>query len=86
VQEPFPEEVEVPYGLVNIRLIWNIPAWVFVVLFILGVAPFYLWGWRKWWVSLLCLGLGSLIAVEAVDDARFLTCWFGEMRLKDYYE
>ena len=86
MQEPFPDEVEVPYGLVTIRLILGLPVWVFAVLLCLGIGPLYLWGWGKWWVSLGCIVLGSGIAVEAALDPQFLLGWVGEMNLKDYYD
>jgi hypothetical protein len=86
MQEPFPEELEAPYGLVTIRTICNLPVWMLATLAGLGVAPLYVWGFSKWWVGALCVGLGMLLAVEAVDDPRFLTAWIGEWGLKDYYD
>jgi hypothetical protein len=84
--EPFPDEVDVPYGLVHTRLICGLPAWVFALLMALGLAPLYLWGWRKWWVTALAFGLGWALAEPARDDPEFVTSWSGELRLKDYYE
>jgi hypothetical protein len=86
MQTPFPDEVDVPYGLVTTRLLRGCPPWVFVLLLVLGLAPLYLWGWRKWWVSAACIALGSGVAAIAKDDPQFLSSWIGEWRLKAYYD
>ena len=83
---PFPDELDVPYGLVTMRSILGLPPWVFALLLLLGVAPMYLWGWRTWWVSILALGLGSLVGLLAKDDPQVLATWRGEFGLKDYYD
>jgi hypothetical protein len=83
---PFPEDVEVPQGLVTVRTIWGLPPGIFAVLLVLAIAPLYVWGWRKWWVSAIAVGLGWLLAEPAREDPEFGTAWSGEMRFKDYYE
>jgi type IV secretory pathway VirB3-like protein len=86
MHEPFPDEIDVPYGLTHIRMVWGLPVWIFALLLMLALAPLYLWGWHKWWVSLLCVGLGALVAAEAAHDPQFLSAWIGELKLKDYYD
>jgi hypothetical protein len=82
----FRADVPVPRGLVTDRLILGVPPWVFALLLVLGVGPLYLWGWGKWWVTAIALGLGWGIASYAREDPQFLQAWASEMRLKDYYE
>jgi hypothetical protein len=86
MQDLFPEEVAVPYGLVHTRLICGLPVWVFALLLACGVAPLYLWGWRKWWVSALAIGAGWLVTLGAQDDPEFLQAVQSEFTLRDYYD
>jgi hypothetical protein len=83
---PFPEEVEVPYGLVNVRQIWGVPVGILGLLLFLGLAPFYLWGKQAWPIAALCLCLGGLVAKVAKDDPQFLKATMGEGNLRDYYD
>jgi type IV secretory pathway TrbD component len=82
----FSRDIPVPRGLVTDRLICGVPPWVFALLLVLGVAPLYLWGWGKWWVTLIALAIGWGLASFARDDPQFLSAWMSELRLKDYYE
>ena len=86
MQAPFPDEIDVPYGLVTTRLICGLPVWLFALLLLLGVAPLYLWGVGKWWVGGLALGLGWLLSGDMRDDPQMLSAWRGEFGLKDYYD
>jgi hypothetical protein len=83
---PFPEAVRVTYGLVNFRTIYQVPVWIFGLLLVAGIAPLYIWGRGKWWVSLGCLALGALVATVAKDDPQFVPAHLGEFGLKDYYD
>lgn len=83
---PFPEDVPVAYGLVNVRTVWQVPIWIFGLLFVAGIGPLYLGGKRYWWASVICLGLGCLVAKVAKDDPQFAASWAGEMRLSDSYD
>lgn len=83
---PFPDEIPVEYGLVNRRMIANLPPLVFFALVIVALVPLYIWGKSKWWLTLLAVGLGRIIAEPAVEDPDFGLAWQGEMRLPDYLE
>jgi len=82
----FPDSVPVPPGLVNDRTLLGLPPWVFVLLLVCAMGPLYLWGRSQWWVALLALGCGWLVAVIVRDDPKVLSTWMSEFRLKDYYE
>jgi type IV secretory pathway VirB3-like protein len=84
--DPFPEEVEVPYGLVNFRAIYGIPVGICMTLALLGIGPLFLWGRRKWWVSVICVAVGMLVALMAKEDPQCFSAWGGEYGLKDYYD
>lgn len=86
MQEPFPDELDTPYGLVTTRLILGMPPWAFATLLACAGGPLWFWGWRKWWAGALGLVVGSLIAKVAADDPQFLSAEIGELRLKDYYD
>jgi type IV secretory pathway TrbD component len=82
----FPDTVSVPRGLATDRMILGVPPWVFVLLLMLAVGPLYLWGRSTWWIALLALGCGWLVALVVRDDPSVLSAWMSELRLKDYYE
>ena len=86
MQGPFPDELAVPYGTTHTRLIWGLLPWLFGLLLLVGIGPVYLWGWRKWWVSLLAVVAGILLAQPLRDDPEYLEGLAGEMQLKDWYE
>jgi hypothetical protein len=89
VIEPFPEEVPVPPGMVTPRLRPHgvgVPPWLFSLLLVVVGAPLWVWGLRKWWVSVLGVGVGWVVAMIVRDDPYALTAWYGEMRLRDYYD
>ena len=83
---PFPDELDVPHGLVNKRRILTLPIWAAVTVLVLVIAPWPLLGRKGWWVSVLGMGLGVLIGKAAKDDPDFLWAWMGEMRLKGWYD
>jgi Type IV secretory pathway, VirB3-like protein len=86
VDELFPEEVEVQYGLVNLRAICGVPVGLCMTLLLVGIAPLLFWGKSKWWITALCLGLGVVLAVVVKDDPQCFSAWAGEYGLKDYYD
>lgn len=86
MQEPFPDELETPYGLVSFRLILGLPPWAVALLGACCGGPIWFWGWRKWWTGVLGLALGALIAKAAADDPQFVSAEVGEFQLLDYYD
>jgi hypothetical protein len=81
----FPDEIDVPLGTTTVRTAWGLPLGIFLILLLLAGAPFYLFGWRAWWVAGLAFLTGYLCAGPARDDVAFLEAWAGEMMLKLFY-
>jgi hypothetical protein len=84
--EPFPDELVVPYGLVNKRTILKLPIWAAVTVLVLVIAPWPLLGRNGWPVVVVGIGLGIVIGKCAYDDPDFLWAWMGELRLKEWYD
>lgn len=87
MHEPFPDELDVPYGLVTTRLLFkSLPVWGLALCLALGILPLYLWGRHAWWATVLAGLVGIVIGKLAYDDPEFLQAYVGQLRLKDYYD
>ena len=83
--DPFPDDVEVQYGLVNFRAIWGLPVGLWAVLLVLGIIPL-IWSARKWWITVLCGAVALGLGVIFHEDPQCGAAWYGEYELKDYYD
>ena len=72
----------------TLRTIKGLPVWIVLLLGGGASAPALVLGPRSWlaWVAAaVCVAGICVVAGWAKDDPQFLTTWWGELMLKDYY-